>query len=104
MRPPRHRMIREPWAAYAAFPAGCPHESRKGEYDDRQQANCRQKNHSACGVKRGRHRGYARLVRSRRSSSERHLSPLSSVGRGASLRDPCHGSTFAALGDYWMRS
>jgi hypothetical protein len=79
VRPPRPRMIREPWAACAAFPAGCLHESRKGEYDDRQQANCRQENHSACGVKRGRHRGYARLVRSRRSSSERRWSPLSSA-------------------------
>jgi hypothetical protein len=79
-------MIREPWPACAAFTAGRLHESRKGEYDDRQQANCRQENHSACGVKRGRHRGYARLVRSRRSSSERHLSPLSSVGRGEHSR------------------
>jgi hypothetical protein len=72
-------MIREPWAACAAFPAGRLHESRKSEYNDRQQANCRQENHSACGVKLGRHRGYARLVRSRRSSSEQRLSPLSSA-------------------------
>jgi hypothetical protein len=72
-------MIREPWVACAAFPGSCLHESRKGEYNDRQQANCRQENRSACGVKLGRHRGYARLVRFRRSSSEQRLSPLSSA-------------------------
>jgi hypothetical protein len=80
-------MIREPWAACAAFPAGRLYESRKGEYDDRQQANGRQEDHSDCGVKRGRHRGDARLVRSWRSSSERHLSPLSSGGRDEPYSD-----------------
>jgi hypothetical protein len=80
-------MMGEPWASCAALAAACRHVSRKGSYHDRQQANGGQEDHSVCGVNRGKHRGYARLVRSRRSSSERCLSPLSSAAPGESYSD-----------------
>jgi hypothetical protein len=52
LAPPRVRMIRDPWARGAAFAAACGHVSRKGSHNDRQQANGRQEDRSACGVKR----------------------------------------------------
>ena len=92
-------MIREPYARGAAFAAGCNHVSRKGECDQRQQANGPQEDHSACGVKRGRHREHARLVRSWGSRPEGRLSPLSSVPRAcAEGRDREPSLTFGPDG------